>query len=54
MSPALSRHRAWMFLVALVLPTASLAQLGGPPKPDAQLILAAAKAASGGAAASVS
>jgi hypothetical protein len=50
MLPALSRRRAWMFLVALVLPSASLAQLGGPPKPDAQLILAAAKAASGGAA----
>ena len=51
MLPALSRRCAWLFLVALVAAVDRvLAQLGGPPKPDAQLILAAAKAASGGAA----
>lgn len=47
---ALARRRALLLVVWFAPAMAALAQIGGPPKPDAQLILAAAKAASGGAA----
>lgn len=51
MSPVLPRLRAWLFLVIAFTPAQfALAQLGGAPKPDVQLILAAAKSASGGSA----
>ena len=47
---ALARHCAPLFVLILASSPVAFAQLGGPPKPDAELILAAAKSASGGAA----
>jgi hypothetical protein len=50
MSHSLLRRCACWLLFTLAAPPVALAQLGGVPKPDVQLILAAAKSASGGSA----